>query len=525
MQDDDRAGDDVASFSSLIHHHFRLLGTPFLISIIKMTKKMKKVVILFSFLSFFMLVVMRPPLPAPSVMDSRSPSFVHQQSKLTNAIPQVEFMTEPDNPEKFRDTFCDLQGEPWYYPEHSAWQARTPYFLLAGAKKSATTSLSQYLGQHSRLNIPPSKELRFFLPKRFSEYVNNASQTLVKNARHQMWTQDYNVTQIQENETQYAFEATPGYVFQSTRSPKYVLCAAPWVKIVLILREPVNRVWSNYNFYLTNNIPLPSFDEWVQRDLELLKRQGMLPDNRHSDTFVGSNEEYQAWDSYLAKANEGPVGRSMYVVQILHWYKALQAIGRDPTKEILVVRNKDLSENPQAVLDQIYTFLGVASEPLIPEKAIEYMSSEYRNGNMSNETKRMLHEFYRPYNERLYDLLGWNDTVWKESKIKESTLPTVNAGDDNPRDGHAKNAWYRQSRSESLPVVKDTFVYGKPVYNTTAASDFLNRWCELDGVEEWYPSFNDTWLLRAPYLLIPGAKKVSELCSKSDFVLLKCRLI
>ncbi len=91
MQDDDRAGDDVASFSSLIHHHFRLLGTPLLISIMKMTKKMKKVVILFSFLSFFMLVVMRPQLPAPSVMDSRSPSFVHQQSKLTNAIPQVEF--------------------------------------------------------------------------------------------------------------------------------------------------------------------------------------------------------------------------------------------------------------------------------------------------------------------------------------------------------------------------------------------------------------------------------------------------
>ena len=138
----------------------------------------------------------------------------------------MEFMTEQDNPDLFRDTFCDLQGEPWYYREHS-WQARTPYFLLAGAKKSATTSLSQYLGQHSRLNIPRAKELRFFLPKRFQAYVNNASQTLVKNARDRMWTKDYNVTITQQDATQYAFEATPGYIFHSTRSPKYVLCAAP----------------------------------------------------------------------------------------------------------------------------------------------------------------------------------------------------------------------------------------------------------------------------------------------------------
>ena len=291
------------------------------------------------------------------------------------------------------------------------------------------------------------------------------------------------------------------------------------MKIVLILREPVDRVWSNYNFYLTNNIPLPSFDVWVQRDLQLLKAHGMLPDNRHDDDFVGSNEEYVAWDNYLQKANEGPVGRSMYVVQLLHWYKALRAIGRDPSKEILVVRNEDLKEDPQAVLDQIYTFLGVSSESLIPEKTKQYMKSKYQNGNMSNETKRMLQEFYRPYNERLYDLLGWTDTVWKEKieKIETSTTQEMNranaqAGGNARIRNRGKNAWYQMSRNESLPVVKDTFVYGKPVYNETAASDFSNRWCELDGVD-WYPSStsNDTWQLRAPYVLIPGAKKVSLL--------------
>lgn len=331
--------------------------------------------------------------------------------------PQVALMTPENNPSLFTDTFCDFQGKNEWYPDKNSlndWQLRTPLFIVGGAKKCATTSLFWYLAQHDRLQGARQKELLLFLRDHFPHVDNVTGKVLVENTRAQMYKHDYDARLMQQNTSLYAFEATPGYLFESTTAPKYILCAAPWVKFVFILRNPVDRVWSNYNFYLSLGVDLGPFDEWVQHDMQLLTKVGMLPENRHSDEFVGSKEEYVAWHLYLQRCNES-VGRSMYIVQLLHWYQALRAIGRDPAQNILVVRNEDLKRDPQATVDRITTWLGVAPHTLEPEKTKEFMVSKYDAGEMTNQTKNMLQDFFRPYNERLYNLLEreeWQN-VWE----------------------------------------------------------------------------------------------------------------
>ena len=465
---------------------------------------MQKIVTSLVLLSFVVLIGVRSRLRTVT-RDS------HEEVTTIVLKPSVELMTPENNPSLFAETFCDLQGTQWY---PGGWQERTPYFLLAGAKKCGTTSLSLYLQAHEKLLFPREKELRFFLPTNFEFVDEKSGKTLVGDARQYMYEHDYNGTipMQQQDDSLLSFEATPGYIFQSTTCPKHILCAIPWVKILFILRNPVDRVWSNYNFYLTQDLKLPPFEQWVQKDMRLLKRMGVL--NQTAD-FAGSEQEYIAWDKYLSHAREGPVGRSMYAIQIQHWYDAMRASGRDPTKDIFVVRNEDLKREPQDTLDRIFAWMGLQKQE-VPQTRKEYMVSKYEQRSMANETRKRLEEFYRPYNQRLYDFLGadWQgvyetpiDTGAFESNRNVTKIYAGGDRDIEEKQGEQRpnGSWY--NLNETLTVPEDPYVYGKPSYNASAAADFINRWCDLNNVE-WYPTMNDdAWQLRAPYLLIPGAKK------------------
>ena len=447
---------------------------------------------------------------------------------------EMKRISSENNPESFVQQWCNLQGAEWY---PGGWQERIPSFLLAGAKKSGTTSLSRYLSLHPRIVLPRTKELRFFLPNNFDMLDERTGKTLVQDTRQYMYEHDYKTTRLQNDDSLLGFEATPGYLFQSTTSPKYILCTCPWVKILLILRNPVDRVWSNYNFYLSHNITLPPFGQWVQRDMNLLRSSGMLPENKDSIEFAGSKEEYIAWDKYLNKTQEGPVGRSMYVVQLRHWYDAMKAIGRDPRKDIFIVRNEDLKRDPQTTLNRIFSWLDLPQHEL-PELK-EFMVSHYEERDMDPATRTKLEKFYQPYNQRLYHMLGndWQG-VWDKpggsSKDLNDSLEKVYAGHAGMRKKKAadnKNMMkWASSTGAAVPRPKGKHArvppgnkkmivnensnraaiptdYDKPSYNASVAAGFVERWCELDDNTEWYPTGEDAWQLRAPYFLLPGAKK------------------
>jgi hypothetical protein len=140
---------------------------------------------------------------------------------------------------EFVEENCDLGVENWKGKE---WQRRAPAFLLIGAKKCGTTSLSMYLRQHPNIAGARTKELLFFIPGRFPHWKESGdydSKVLVQAARQNMYDNDYPREIIQRNQTLISFEATPDYLFYSTYSSKAILCTAPWVKILVILRNPV----------------------------------------------------------------------------------------------------------------------------------------------------------------------------------------------------------------------------------------------------------------------------------------------
>ncbi|KAI2493868.1 [heparan sulfate]-glucosamine 3-sulfotransferase-like protein [Fragilaria crotonensis] len=152
--------------------------------------------------------------------------------------------------------------------------------------RCGTTSLFQYLQQHPDIIQPRRKELLSFIPQRFRHWAHPGdfeSKINVQAARKDMYAHDYRSETIKRRNMSISFEATPDYLLYSRFSAKAILCTVPWVKILVILRNPVDRVFSHYN-YLTDvsrmsqlnfSMPKETFEEWILADMVRLAKHGV----------------------------------------------------------------------------------------------------------------------------------------------------------------------------------------------------------------------------------------------------------
>ncbi len=111
-----------------------------------------------------------------------------------------------------------------------------PNFILAGAEKTGSTSLYNYLKQHPDVFMPSVKEPDFFIP-------------------------DHGITDIREYESLFqevesetaVGEASVG-CFHSNGSAARIDEHLPEVTILLVLRDPAERAFSHYNMLRENGV-------------------------------------------------------------------------------------------------------------------------------------------------------------------------------------------------------------------------------------------------------------------------------
>ncbi|MEM1260746.1 MAG: sulfotransferase domain-containing protein, partial [Bacteroidota bacterium] len=130
-----------------------------------------------------------------------------------------------------------------------------PDFLVIGAMKSGTSSLLEYLVDHPQIKKGKEKEIHFF-DKYFSKGVE--------------WYE----TQFPKKEENSDFltgEATPAYLlFPSI--PKKVYELYPDVKLIVILRNPVDRAFSNHKMNLRNGKNVASFEDRIFKELKTIEK-------------------------------------------------------------------------------------------------------------------------------------------------------------------------------------------------------------------------------------------------------------
>jgi hypothetical protein len=143
--------------------------------------------------------------------------------------------------------------------------SRLPDFFICGAAKSGTTSLFNYLGQHSSIFTPEQKEPGYFSALRPLESPYRYGQLFKEAGEHQ-----------------YTGEASGAYL-TSPDSALRISKAVPQAKIIIMLRNPADRAFSLYRWMIGEGY------EWAPTFKDALR---MEEDRRNSVSFVKENPEY-----------------------------------------------------------------------------------------------------------------------------------------------------------------------------------------------------------------------------------------
>lgn len=126
-----------------------------------------------------------------------------------------------------------------------------PNFIIAGALRSGTTSLTLWLMQHPQVFMPARKELHYF---------EHTHQHKVRR-----W-EDYLAFFEPGRGKPAVGEATPSYLTKP-ESAAWIRFVLPDVKIILILRNPADRAFSNYCFGRARGWEdAPTFEHALERD-------------------------------------------------------------------------------------------------------------------------------------------------------------------------------------------------------------------------------------------------------------------
>jgi Sulfotransferase domain len=250
-----------------------------------------------------------------------------------------------------------------------------PDFVIIGAAKAGTTSVFGWLVEHPHVEGPWRKEINYFsyFHYRGEDWYR---QHFPPERRRASFAAEHGRPFL-------TGEASPSYLLHYW-APQRMARLLPDVKLIVQLRNPVDRAYSQFQMRRRDGEePLESFAEAVEIEDQRLEheRARMLADPRYSSQAVA------CW-SYLM--------RSRYAEQLERWFAHF------PRRQFHFLTLEELAADPQRTLDGVHDFLELP--PRRPDQLQARFAFDY--AALPGETRRRLEDYFRPHNERLYELVG-----------------------------------------------------------------------------------------------------------------------
>ncbi len=256
----------------------------------------------------------------------------------------------------------------WWQFHRATTSLRTlPNFLVIGVMKGGTTSLFNYLSRHPQVNPPFRKEIKFF-DIHYPQGLN--------------WYRAHFPLRRKMGAGTVTGEATPYYIFHPLAAQRVAKTLAP-VKLIALLRNPVDRAYSHYNHMVRVGREPLSFEEALEKEEERLagEVEKIMADPMYS-TFKHLHYSYKA--------------RGRYAEQLKHW------LGFFPHEAMLILSSEELYTSPAEAYRKVIEFLGLS--PWEPKDFRAFKQGAYED--MPPESRRRLAAYFKPYNEELCDTLG-----------------------------------------------------------------------------------------------------------------------
>ncbi len=270
----------------------------------------------------------------------------------------------------------------YYYPPTVVFSGlfkKFPDFLIIGQQKCGTTSLHHLLAKHQLINPPIGnrKELVYFSHRRFR--------------KSKFWYKGLLGNFVWTDKKFLTFESSPQYL-TTPNVYKIVSKTLPNIKIIIMLRNPADRTYSQYQMTCRLGYEHLSFEDAIKAESK-----------RMNEFKQQSNLSELIRDNRLLYLRGG-----RYIEDLSNWFSVY------PSKNIMVIASDDFNKDTLGIYNDVCRFLDIPE----PSKDITESIKNTKPKNVGNykpmkpDTRKMLVEYFKPYNKKLYQFLnrdfGWN---------------------------------------------------------------------------------------------------------------------
>jgi Sulfotransferase domain len=250
-----------------------------------------------------------------------------------------------------------------------------PDYLIIGAQRAGTTSLYKYLVQHPGVGAA-------FLGKGAHFFDTGFARDLDSYRAH-FPTRTYKwYVQVRHRLELVTGEASP-YYLAHPQAPHRIAEALPQVKLIVLLRDPVERAHSHYQHEVARGFETLGFEEAI--DEEARRLAGEVERMRADPSYNSFSYQHH---TYLT--------RGRYAEQLETWYSLF------PKRQFLVLASEEFFADPDRTFRRVLEFLGL---PPVSLPRYERFNP-HRYEDMREDTRRRLVEYFAEPNEHLYELQG-----------------------------------------------------------------------------------------------------------------------
>jgi len=246
-----------------------------------------------------------------------------------------------------------------------------PDFIIIGSMKCGTTSLYYDICEHPCASPAAYDEIGFF----------DSNFHLGLNWYRSMFPTKRRIEDIRRKEgVAITGEDTPFY-FWNPVAAKRIQKLLPNIKLITILRNPIDRAYSEYQDLVSSESNSPSFETFIENEINTRRKDSSLITEENFEIFNQKN-------SYLLKG--------IYVDQLKIW------AGLFPKEQIFTLSTENLNSEPITALESVFQYLN------LPDYKIKNIQRQKQKKYvpMNSQTRKILIEFFKPHNERLFKFIG-----------------------------------------------------------------------------------------------------------------------
>ena len=249
---------------------------------------------------------------------------------------------------------------------------RLPDFIIGGAPRSATTWLYQVADSHPQIAMarPVTPEPKFFLiDELYEKGLDYYSQT---------WFEQLpEGALIGEKSTNY---------LESSTAVERISRDLPLVKMIFLLRNPIDRAYSNYLWSVQNGLESESFDNALDREDE--RTLALDPKLRYALPY-----------SYIS--------RGRYSVLLTPW---IESLGKE---RICIMTTEELAATPALAMCKVTDFLNVERfHSGLEQIGKVNASNRPTQAVLSSKLRARLAEIFKEEKQQLQKLAAIDLSLW-----------------------------------------------------------------------------------------------------------------